>query len=156
VGWNFLLQLAQHNEVLVITRANNESVIANHLPPELDSRVTFFYYDLPRGIRAMKRGERGLYPYYFLWQLGIRSLAKRVVAERQVDYIMHITLGSIWMPTWLSGLGVPFIWGPVGGGEGVPREHLRSLPLQQQLIQRFRGVLKRTVHLNPFVRRTSR
>lgn len=156
VGWHFVLELAKQNRLLVITRANNEKAIARALPPGLRERVTFFYYDPPRVVRILKRRDRGLYPYYFIWQMGIVRLANRLVATYGVDYVLHVTFGSIWMPTFLGGLGVPLIWGPLGGGEGVPREHLRTLPMRQRLIQGSRSILVATVRVNPLVSRTMR
>lgn len=156
VGWHMVLQLAKNNRLLVITRANNRQVIEESLPSGLRGRVSFFYYDPPRFVRRFKRGERGLYPYYFIWQLGIVPLAKKVVAAHTVDYIMHMTLGSVWMPTFLGGLGIPLIWGPLGGGEGVPPQYLRTLPLRDRLTQGFRWILRATVECNLILRRTAR
>ena len=51
VGWNWVKELGRHNKVHVITRANNQTVIEQHLPKELVGNVTFHYYDAPAFIR---------------------------------------------------------------------------------------------------------
>ena len=43
VGWNWVLELGKRNRVHVITRANNQTVIEQHLPEEIGSNVVFHY-----------------------------------------------------------------------------------------------------------------
>jgi glycosyltransferase involved in cell wall biosynthesis len=151
VGWNWVLQLARLAELVVVTRANNQAAIEAALPAEYAGRVRFVYYDLPDRLRAFKRKERGLYLYYFLWQWGAYRLMKRQLASYPVDYAMHLTFGSIWMPTFMHRLPVPFIWGPVGGGEAVPWKLIRTLPLKGRLVQYARYFLMASFGINPLV-----
>jgi glycosyltransferase involved in cell wall biosynthesis len=60
-------------------------------------------------------------------------------------------MGSIWMPTFLYFFKTNFIWGPVGGGEGVPKSFLSSFPLNNRIIQNFRYFLRTTSIINPFI-----
>ena len=117
VGWNWVLQLAKFNKVHVITRANNETIINQHLPVELKDNIKFHYYDTPNSIKRLKKKDKGLYFYYFCWQIGIVKLAKHIIQKEHVDYTIHLTFGSMWMPTFLPILKTRFIWGPMGGGE---------------------------------------
>jgi glycosyltransferase involved in cell wall biosynthesis len=55
------------------------------------------------------------------------------------------------MPTLFPFLNIPFIWGPLGGGEGVPKSFLKILPLKDRLIQSFRYLLKYSIYLNPLL-----
>ena len=151
VGWNWVLQMARHNKLHVITRANNQEVIEAHLPVEVKANITFHYYDTPRFIKRLKNKAKGLYLYYFFWQMGIMPLAKRIVRTNHVDYTMHLTFGSMWMPTFLPFLRTPFIWGPVGGGDCEPRSFLKLLAPKQRLMQSFRYIMNKTALLNPYV-----
>lgn len=151
VGWNWMLQLAHLAELVVVTRANNQVAIEAALPAEYAGRIRFIYYDLPDNLRAFKRKERGLYLYYLLWQWGAYRLMKRQLASHPVDYTMHLTFGSVWMPTFMHRLPFPFIWGPVGGGEAVPWKLIRTLPLRGQLVQYARYFLMASFGLNPLV-----
>lgn len=54
VGWNWVLQLGKRNRVHVITRANNQEVIEQHLPGNLISNIIFHYYDTPTYIKKLK------------------------------------------------------------------------------------------------------
>jgi len=149
VGWNWMLQLAGMAELVVVTRSNNEASIEAALPIELKTRVRFEYYDLPSAIRRLKRKEKGLYPYYLLWQWGAYRRARQLLREQPFDYAMHLTFGSIWMPTFMHRLPLPFIWGPVGGGEAVPFGLIASLPLRSRVLQYLRYGLMATFHINP-------
>lgn len=144
VGWNWVLELGKRNRVHVITRANNQTVIEQHLPEEIGSNVVFHYYDTPDIIKNLKHKDKGLYFYNFCWQIGIVNVAKRIIRSEKVDYILHITFGSVWMPTFLPLLRPRFIWGPMGGGECVPFPFIGVLPFKQRIVQLFRYILNYT------------
>lgn len=151
VGWNWVLQMAKHNRLHVITRANNQNVIEEHLPVEVKNNITFYYYDTPNFIKHLKNKAKGLYLYYFFWQIGIIPLAKKIIRSNHIDYTMHLTFGSMWMPTFLPLLKTSFIWGPVGGAESIPETFLKTLPLKERIIQYSRKILTATTLFNPLV-----
>ena len=151
VGWNWILQMAKHNKLHIITRANNQVSIELHLPKDVSHNITFHYYDTHRLILGLKDKAIGLYFYYFCWQLGIISLIKKLKQQHNFDYSMHLTFGSIWLPTFLPLFRIPFIWGPIGGGEGIPIPFLSKLPLKDRFIQTLRYVFKYLIYINPFV-----
>lgn len=149
VGWNWMLQLARLADLVVVTRANNRAAIEAGLPDDFAGRIRFLYYDLPDSLRAFKRRERGLYLYYLLWQWGAYRLMRRELARQPVDYAMHLTFGSVWMPVFMHRLKVPFIWGPVGGGEAVPWKLIHTLPLKGRVVQYARYLLMASFAINP-------
>ena len=151
VGWNWTLQLARSAELVVLTRSNNQDAIEAALPQGLRERVRFAYYDLPPSLARFKRKEKGLYFYYLVWQWGAYRRARELVRQTCFDYAIALTFGSIWMPTFMHRLPVPFIWGPVGGGEAVPFSLISTLPLRARVPQLLRYLLMATVHRNPLV-----
>lgn len=151
VGWNWVLQMAKQNKLHVITRANNQDVIELHLPLNVKKNITFHYYDTPYYIKRFKNKAKGLYLYYFFWQIGIMPLAKRIIKEEHIDYTMHLTFGSMWMPTFFPFLNPPFIWGPIGGGDCEPRSFLKLLAPKQRIMQSFRYVMNKTALFNPHI-----
>ena len=151
VGWNWVLELGKRNRVHVITRANNQTVIEQHLPEKIASNVVLHYYDTPDIIKNLKHKDKGLYFYNFCWQIGIVNVAKRIIRSEKVDYILHITFGSVWMPTFLPLLRPRFIWGPMGGGECVPFPFIGVLPFKQRIVQLFRYILNYTTVINPLI-----
>ena len=151
IGWNWVLQMAKNNRLHVITRANNQKMIEAYLPEKLKKNIIFYYYDTPKFIKNLKHKAKGLYFYYFCWQMGIISTIRYILKREKIDYTMHLTFGSMWMPTFLPLFRTPFIWGPIGGGDCEPRSFLRVLPLKQRFIQTTRYAMNAFSFLNPFI-----
>lgn len=122
VGWRWAIETAALNhDVWVITRTNNKAGItagvAQHGKPK---NLHFVYYDLPAWASWWKRGRRGIHLYYLLWQLGAYRCARKLHAAQQFDAVHHITFGVTRHPSFMGRLGIPFIVGPLGGGERAP------------------------------------
>jgi len=156
VGWNWVLQSARFHDVWVLTRANNRPAIEAALRREPLPNVHFVYHDLPAWARFWKRGQRGVRAYYSLWQLTAASLCRRLHGEVQFDLAHHVTLVNYWMPSCLAALPVPFIWGPVGGGEAFPREFWNWLGLRGKVYEAARTAARALGEKGPFVRKTAR
>lgn len=156
VGWNLAQQIAKDHEVWVITRANNRSAIEVGLSRAPNDRLHFVYYDLPSWARWWKKGKRGVQPYYYLWQIGIYFIARNLHADFQFDLAHHLTFGKYWAPSFLSLLPIPFVWGPVGGGESAPKAFLTSLGTRGMIFEIVRESARYLAELDPFVRLTVR
>jgi glycosyltransferase involved in cell wall biosynthesis len=142
VGWNAAAALAHYHEVWVLTRANNRPAIQRGLATDMGTaaRLHFVYYDLPRWARWWKRGERGIHLYYYLWQIGAYFAARRLHREIGFDLVHHVTFGKYWVPSLLALLPVPFVWGPVGGGESAPRAFWGHFSLRGKIYEGLRDL----------------
>lgn len=120
-GWVWSRMLASVGDTWVITRANNASAIEAELPlvPEA-GRLHFVYVDLPKWARFWKRGQRGVRLYYLLWQILAVRRARRLQRELRFDLAWHLTLANAWLGSLAPLTGLPFVYGPVGGGVRVP------------------------------------
>lgn len=158
VGWHWALEIARlGHEVWVLTRANNrETVEAGLEQLEAMPNLHFAYYDLPRWAKCWKKGERGVYLYYLLWQWGAYCLAKKLHAWKQFDCVQHITFVSVRQPSFMGNLEIPFIFGPVGGGEHAPWRLRFGYGLRGWLLEGLRDLLNLLVRFDPFMRRTFR
>jgi glycosyltransferase involved in cell wall biosynthesis len=156
VGWNWVRQIARFHKVWVITRANNRDPIEKSLATKPLPNVHWIYFDLPRWARFWKKGERGLHPYYYLWQLGAYFVARKAHREVTFDLVHHVTFVNYWMPSFLVMLPIPFVWGPVGGGESAPRSFWHSFSLRGKLYEIQRDAVRSLAQLDPFVRLTAR
>ncbi len=150
IGWNLVLQISRFNEVWVITRKSNEDAIrrAGHPLPH----VHWSFYDLPVWARFWKRGQRGVHLYYHLWQAGAYLQARRLSRRVRFDLAHHVTFGNYWMPSLLWLLPVPFVWGPVGGGESAPAALWKSFGARARLFERLRAAARSLGESNPLVR----
>lgn len=156
MGWNWVLQIARFHEVWVITRANNREAIENALAGTDLCNVHWTYFDLPRWARFWKKGKRGVHPYYYLWQIGAYLVGRRLNRDIRFDLVHHVTFVNYWMPSFLALLPVPFIWGPVGGGESAPRTFWRSLNLRGKVFEIVRDSARAICRFDPFVLLTAR
>ena len=156
IGWNWVRQFARWHDVFVITRANNRDGIERALRSEQLTNIHPLYFDFPRWARFWKRGHRGIHLYYYLWQIGSYLAARRLLRTTPIDIAHHITMGMYWKPSVLALLRVPFVWGPVGGGESCPKGFRWYFGARGALFEIVRSAAQAIGRLDPFVRLTAR
>jgi glycosyltransferase involved in cell wall biosynthesis len=137
--------------VHVLTRANNVRAIENELAKVSGLKLAIHGYDLPKWARWWKKGSRGMRLYYVLWQRGAYRYAQKLHARQRFDLVHHITFGVFRHPSFMGRLGIPFIFGPIGGGEYAPQSLLRSLPLRGRIAERMRNAANRAASFDPLV-----
>lgn len=152
VGWMWVQQIARFHEVWVITRANNRESVVNALAKEPLPNVHWVYFDLPHWARFWKRKQRGVHIYYYLWQLAIYFVARKLHREIDFDVIHHVTLGQYWVPSFLALLPVPFVWGPVGGGESAPRPFWWGFSRSGKFYELVRDLARTSASISPIAR----
>ena len=152
IGWNWALGLARAgHEVWVLTRANNEAAIEQALAAAPEPNLHFVYYDLPAWARWWKRGARGVRTYYVLWQWGAYRRARRLARQTPLDLVHHLTFGVFRHPSFMGRLGLPFVFGPVGGGETAPRALRRGFPLRGIVADLARDLANWLVRVDPLM-----
>lgn len=156
VGWNWVRQSSRLHEVWVITRENNRGSIERALAKDALPNVHWIYFDLPRWARFWKQGQRGVHAYYYLWQLGAYYVARKLHREVGFDLVHHVTFVNYWMPSFLALLPVPFVWGPVGGGESAPYAFRRSFSFRGKVFELSRDLARRLGETDPSVKVTAR
>jgi glycosyltransferase involved in cell wall biosynthesis len=123
--------IAQHHEVWVLTAGYHRSDLEEALrrEPEKPARLHFLYVEEKqwhyRPTRAWIRIENSIakpimnWAYRF-WLRDAFALASRVHHEIRFDLVHQVTYVGFRFPGHLWKLGVPFVWGPIGGLENVP------------------------------------
>lgn len=155
VGWNWAFEIVKRgHEVWVLTRANNQSTIetyfAKNSKPE---NLHFIYYDVPKYLSWWKRGGHGVHLYYYLWQMGILSVAKKFHQKIDFDFVHHITFVTIHQPSFLFRLkNVPFFYGPCGGGDLVPKRFLKAFPLKKRVKENLLSLQNKLLVFDPLRR----
>lgn len=116
VGWTWATALAEAHDVVVLTDRSCKDGVEAELAARPRPSLEMAY------VGPGKQGDRGLgvYPYYYRWQRTALRAAASLHARRPFDVVHHVTYASFRVPCHLHKLGVPLIWGPVGGGEGLP------------------------------------
>ena len=153
VGWHWAIELTKlGHEVWVLTRANNAPVIKSEFQEKQQpDNLHFIYYDLPQWIRCFKRGNRGIYLYYLLWQWGAYKTAKKIHSREQLDLVHHVTFVSVRQPSLMGNLRIPFIFGPVAGGETAPWRLRFHYGLRGFLVDAIRDIANFFVKYDPMM-----
>jgi len=156
VGWNRARQLARFHEVWVLTRRKNRAAIEAAMAREPMPNLHFLYHDLPRWAGFWKKQRRGIHLYYYLWQLTAYFVGRRLHRQVGLDQVHHVTFVNYWMPSFLALLPVPFVWGPVGGGETCPASFRPRLSWRGRVFEALRTTVQRLGERDPFVRLMAR
>lgn len=150
VGWRWARELAlSGRDVWLLTR----TIFKPYLEEELNERplphLRVVYYDPPPWTMRW-----GIYMHYYIWQIGVLRVARELSREVQFDVAQHITLGVFRQPSLLSLLPVPFVFGPVGGGESAPPQLRRHFPIRGRVIDLLRDLANRFANFDPILRLT--
>lgn len=141
------MELAKDHEVVVITDVTRQRLVEAPgvaLPPNL--KVAYFR---PKWLANAPLNSRTAQVLYTLWQFGLVSFARRLHATYQFDLAMHITYSVFRHPSFLGLLGIPFIFGPLGGGEDAPWRLKQSIKGRERLKEMLRSVLNRLAQFDP-------
>ena len=156
VGWNTARELARHQEVWVLTQGIHRPSIEAELNRNPIANLHFAYYDLPRWAGWWRRGQKRIQPYYYLWQLGARRLVRRLHHEIGFDSAQHVTFVVYWKPSVLASLPLPWIWGPVGGGESTPGAFRAHFGFRGRIYEAARDLARWIGEHDPLVRHSAR
>lgn len=141
VGWHWAVAMARSHEVTVVTHP----AFRDHVDAELARRpvpgLTVVYVDLVPRRGPFHEQMMNSQLYYLRWQWHVRPVVRQMVREQAFDVIHHLTWGSLRYPSWLGGLGVPFIAGPLGGAETAPEHLFAGLPWKARLKETLRTLV---------------
>jgi len=149
VGWRWAAELGKHHEVTVVTDMTRRVLVEAdgvQLPPNV--RVVYFR---PAWLRAMPLNSATAPLLYTLWQFGLLGFARRLQREQGFDLAIHCTYGVFRHPSFLGYLGIPFVFGPVGGGEDAPLALKRSIHGREKLKELLRSLLNKAALFDPFL-----
>ncbi|MGL5082237.1 MAG: glycosyltransferase family 4 protein [Microcoleaceae cyanobacterium] len=155
VGWNIAQEIAKYHKVWVFTRENNRSYIEHELEQHPLPNLNFVYCEPSKGLQALNNNQRLVHLHYYFWQVAAYFMAHKLHPEIQFDVVHHVTYVRYSTPSFLSLLPIPFVWGPVGGGEMAPRPFWKDFSLRGKVYEMTRGLAHRMGELDPFVRMTA-
>ncbi|WKN32525.1 glycosyltransferase [Porifericola rhodea] len=153
VGWNFACELSKKHNVYLVTRTENRLSIKEWTDkhPHSTANITFFYYDLPSWFGFRDPRSFTIYFFYFFWQVGMFFHAKNWVKDHNIQLIHHLTYGVFRVPSLLVLLNIPFIFGPVGGGEKFPIKLRYGIKLRHHLLDILRDINNTLSTVNPLL-----
>lgn len=123
VGWRWALEMSRWFDVTVITQTRNRDGIEERLKDGIPSECHLHleYVQLPKPIYQLKsRFDSLTWPYYAVWQKFAFQRASSLHREKPFDLAHHVTFVSFRVPIYLKRLGLPVVFGPVGGADKAP------------------------------------
>lgn len=156
VGWNVVREVARYHEVWVLTRPDeSKNAIEVELAANPIPNLHFVYFTLPFWKDSLRWGQSGaMQLHYYLWQIQAYFVGRKLHREIEFDIIHHVTFVRYSSPSFLSLLPVPFIWGPVGGGESTPLSFWADFSWKNKLYESLRWLWRLLGELDPFTRLT--
>jgi glycosyltransferase involved in cell wall biosynthesis len=158
VGWNIAREIAKYHEVWVLTRSDeSQEIIEAELTRNPVPNLHFVYFTLPFWKDSLRWGQSGaMQIHYYLWQIQAYFVARRLHREIGFNIIHHVTFVKYSSPSFLSLLPVPFIWGPVGGGESAPKSFWQDFSWRAKAYEIARNFVRGFGELDPFVHLTAK
>jgi glycosyltransferase involved in cell wall biosynthesis len=151
-GWNYPYHISKYNKVTVVTRENNLPEIQRYISEKKLNveNIEFIGFDLPLWARFWKKGARGSFLYFYLWQffLSLFFFSKR----SSFDVCHSLNFHCDWAPSFLWILGKPFIWGPINHNEPLPCYVLEGLTKKELRNEKVKQIFKWIFwNLDPFL-----
>jgi glycosyltransferase involved in cell wall biosynthesis len=134
-----LHMLAFSDEVWVLTRSSNREAIEAD-PLSRTAGLRFIYYDLPKWALRLKKRFWFLRIYFVLWQWGASRLAVSLHRDHPFDRVYHVTFASMQSGSFMGRLGIPFVVGPIAGGERSPLRLRHSMPIRGKMGELLRDL----------------
>lgn len=120
VGWQWISNLGKHHSITAITKGHEDPGMVRRLIAKYESDVHFEYYNLPKYLKFLEKGNLGHFLYYSLWQIGAFFLARKIIRCKRFDIVQHFVFVNTWQPTYMAFLGIPFVFGPIGENPRIP------------------------------------
>ncbi|WP_033373889.1 glycosyltransferase family 4 protein [Spirulina subsalsa] len=155
IGWNLAQGLVQQHQVWILTRESNRPAITAALEEQPCPGLTVLYCDLPPFLQPLQLQRKLVHLHYYYWQILAYQQVRQLYSQVGWDCIHHVTYVKYWSPSFLALLPVPFIWGPVGGGEVTPAGFRSTFSLRGQFYELLRDVARGLGELDPFVKLTA-
>ena len=154
VGWKWALNMSKdpNKDIYVLTRNNNKDCIDQYwASADKPSNLHFCYYDLPSTFIWAKHHGLPVNLYYAWWLWGAVKYALSLHKKINFDMAHHLTFGVFRNPSALYKLDVPYVIGPVGGGEFTPSQVLPLYSQKERIKEIVRSFANKISMMNPFV-----
>ncbi len=156
VGWNLIQEVGKYHQVWVLTSNCHRQGIEKELARNPQPNIHFIYFDPLGWVLNWSRGGKGVQLHYYLWQIRAYFISRLFHQKVNFDVVHHVTYVKYSSPSFISLLPVPFIWGPVGGGESTPKEFWQDFSLRAKIYEIARLAARYAGELDPFVHLTAK
>jgi len=141
VGWKSAVALSQRHEVHVLTSTANQSEIEEAIESGSYPNLSFTFFGTAAPYhenRLIARAQSWL--RYVSWVNQSKLEAEVLSAQCSFDLIHHVTYSSWRIPCPLWSLGIPLVWGPIGGVAEYPLRLMGKLSIAAAAFEILRNI----------------
>ena len=139
MSWNWCSHLAKYCELFIITEGEFREKIETVVPTLPQGNNMHFYYNpVPEKVRQMcwNQGDWRFYRYYKRWQKKTAEIAEEICKKENIDILHQLNMIGFREPGYLwqisKKMGIPFVWGPIGGLKQFPLEYAHGAGVKMQ------------------------
>lgn len=159
-GWQFASGVAAHHDVWVMVYEGFRTAIESRLAESPIPGLHVVYHRLPlERHRHWQDGEdrRGLAEqlHYYLWHRTAAAKARALHRVIGFDLSHHVSFMRYWSPSAAAAPDVPFLWGPIGGGESAPSSFYKSFGRRGRCEEHIRDFARVLANRDRSVRHTA-
>lgn len=137
-------------EITLVTRSNNVDLLRND---RLYRGVKLIGVDVPKWLSFYKKKGRGIIAYYYIWQIIVGRLVKKLQEVEEFDVIHQFNFHADWSPHFLSNPNGLMIWGPIMHHDPVPFAFIRTNKLRGVFGEIVKQVVKNAFwRFDPFLK----
>lgn len=125
-GWGLVNAVSEFADCVVLVGPAHVAAIAEWERSQADRRLKFVVVPEAAWPSPANRSRISWFVAYLRWLGRAASAGRRLHTEQPFDAVFHATYSTYYLPTSAALLGLPFVWGPVGGAVTTP---LRLWPL---------------------------
>lgn len=151
VAWNYVTYMSKENDLTILYGMSDNHMGETHTLDKFLKENSFphvrFIEIKPNKLANLlnwpNRHNLLVYTFYYAfaeWQKCAYKMAKNLIQNEHFDLIHNVGPIGYREPGYLWKLGLPYVWGPVGGANNVPWQLMKPMPLTGKLKQAFRNV----------------
>lgn len=152
VAWNHITHMAEVCDLTVLYGAagphmGDTAELEEHLQRHPVPHVRFIAVAPGGAAQWLNTANRHgwltytFYLAYRLWHRRVYEVAADLVRQERFDLVHYLGPIGYREPGYLWRLGLPYVWGPIGGATNVPRQLLGALPMAGRFKLRLRAVV---------------
>ncbi len=151
VAWNYVTHMSKENNLTVLYGTSDNHIgetdtldkYLNEHPVENVRFIAVKPSALTNLLNWPNRHNLFVYTFYYafsVWQRTAYNIAKEIIKTEHFDLVHNVGPIGYREPGYLWKLGLPYVWGPVGGANNAPRQLMKHMPLMGRMKQTFRNV----------------
>ena len=154
VGWKAVQALCVNHQVHVLCHARNRDTLSAVASSDFPDNLTISYVGEVRPYHPnMFIAKLHSWTEYGKWLDDALCIARDLLKHEAYDLVHHVTYATwrVGSPFWQ--LGLPFVWGPVGGGGRMPWRLFSILQWKTAFFEAARNIAQELGKLTPSVRK---